>query len=148
HRMVADVMTPMPLITAPPGVRREEALRLLGQNKVEKLPLVDAEGRLCGLITVKDFAKSEKFPNAAKDDDGRLIVGAAVGVGEDAKQRAQALTDAGADFLIVDTSHGHAQGVLDMITQLKANVRVEVIGGNVATRAGAQAMIDVGADAI
>ncbi len=148
HRKVADVMTPMPLITAPPGVRREEALRLLGQNKVEKLPLVDAEGRLCGLITVKDFAKSEKFPNAAKDDDGRLIVGAAVGVGEDAKQRAQALTDAGADFLIVDTSHGHAQGVLDMITQLKANVRVEVIGGNVATRAGAQAMIDVGADAI
>ena len=148
HRRVTEVMTPMPLVTASPGVQREEALRLLGQNKVEKLPLVDAAGRLCGLITVKDFAKSEKFPSASKDDDGRLIVGAAVGVGEDAKQRAQALSDAGADFLIVDTAHGHAQGVLDMIVQLKANVRVEVIGGNVATRPGAQALIDVGADAV
>ena len=148
HRRVTEVMTPMPLVTASPGVHREEALRLLGQNKVEKLPLVDDRGRLCGLITVKDFAKSEKFPSASKDDDGRLIVGAAVGVGEDAKMRAQALSDAGADFLIVDTAHGHAQGVLDMIGQLKANVRVEVIGGNVATRSGAQALIDAGADAV
>jgi IMP dehydrogenase len=147
-RRVADVMTPMPLVTAPVGVGRAEALDLLSRNKVEKLPLVDTSGRLRGLITVKDFTKSEKFPHAAKDGGGRLIVGAAVGVGEDAKQRAQALAEAGADFLVVDTSHGHAQPVLDMVAQLKANVRVDVIGGNVATRAGAQALIDAGADAV
>jgi IMP dehydrogenase len=142
------VMTPMPLVTAPVGVPPDDALALLAQHKVEKLPLVDAAGRLRGLITVKDFAKSEKFPNATKDSGGRLVVGAAVGVGEDAKRRAQALTDAGADFLVVDTAHGHAQAVIDMIAQVKANVRVDVIGGNIATRAGAQALIDAGADAV
>jgi IMP dehydrogenase len=147
-RRVAEVMTPMPLVTATVGVGREEALRLLGSNKVEKLPLVDESGRLRGLITVKDFAKSEKFPNAAKDEAGRLIVGAAVGVGDDAKQRAEALVEAGVDFLVVDTAHGHSQAVLDMIGQIKANARVDVIGGNVATRAGAQALIDAGADAV
>jgi IMP dehydrogenase len=147
-RRVTEVMTPMPLVTAPVGVGRGEALRLLGRNKVEKLPLIDAAGRLRGLITVKDFTKSEKFPNATKDAAGRLVVGAAVGVGEDAKRRAQALTDAGVDFLVVDTAHGHAQAVLEMVTQLKANVSVDVIGGNVATRAGAQALVDAGADAV
>jgi IMP dehydrogenase len=147
-RRVTDVMTPMPLVTAPVGVRPDEALRLLKQHKVEKLPLVDEAGRLRGLITVKDFTKSEKFPNATKDTSGRLVVGAAVGVGEDAKRRAQALVETGVDFLIVDTSHGHQQLVLNMVAQLKANTDVEVIGGNVATRAGAQAMIDAGADGI
>jgi IMP dehydrogenase len=147
-RRVTEVMTPMPLITAPVGVRRDEALRLLSKNKVEKLPLVDSSGRLRGLITVKDFTKSERFPHATKDPEGRLVVGAAVGVGEDAKRRAQALTDAGADFLVVDTAHGHAQAVIDMIAQVKANVQVDVIGGNIATRAGAQALIDAGADAV
>ena len=147
-RRVAEVMTPMPLITAPVGVSRDEALRLLGRNKVEKLPLIDPAGRLRGLITVKDFTKSEKFPNATKDAEGRLVVGAAVGVGEDAKRRAQALTDVGVDFLVVDTAHGHAQAVLEMIAQVKSNVSVDVIGGNVATRAGAQALIDAGADAV
>ena len=147
-RPVAAVMTPMPLVTAPVGVAREEALRLLGSNKIEKLPLVDAAGRLCGLITVKDFTKSEKFPDATKDGAGRLVAGAAVGVGQDAKRRAQALIDAGADFLVVDTAHGHSQSVLDMVAQLKANAKVEVIGGNVATRAGAQALIEAGADAV
>jgi len=147
-RRVSDVMTPMPLVTAPVGVSRDDALRLLGSHKIEKLPLVDDAGRLRGLITVKDFAKSEQFPHAAKDSAGRLIVGAAVGVGEDAKVRAQALADAGVDFLVVDTSHGHSQAVLDMIAQLKANARVDIIGGNVATRAGAQALIDAGADAV
>jgi IMP dehydrogenase len=148
RRQVTQVMTPMPLVTAPVGVGRAEALALLGTHKVEKLPLVDAAGRLRGLITVKDFAKSEKFPSATKDGEGRLVVGAAVGVGEDAKARAQALTEAGVDFLVVDTAHGHHQGVLDMVAQLKANARVDVIGGNVATRAGAQALIDAGADAV
>ena len=147
-RRAGELMTPMPLITAPVGVSREQALRLLSENKVEKLPLVDAQGLLRGLITVKDFTKSEKFPNATKDAQGRLMVGAAVGVGEDAKRRAQALIDAGVDFLVVDTAHGHAQAVLNMIAQLKANARVEVIGGNVATRAGAQALIDAGSDAV
>ena len=122
-------MTPMPLVTAPVGVGRAEALALLGSNKVEKLPLVDAAGRLRGLITVKDFAKSEKFPSATKDGEGRLVVGAAVGVGEDAKARAQALVEAGVDFLVVDTAHGHSQAVLDMVAQLKANAKVDVIGG-------------------
>jgi len=131
------VMTPMPLVTAPVGVAPEEALRLLRRHKVEKLPLVDEAGRLRGLITVKDFTKSEKFPFATKDAAGRLVVGAAVGVGEDAKRRAQALTEAGADFL-----------VLDMVAQVKANSDTEVIGGNIATRAGAQALVDAGADGI
>src|SRR6202161_3920088 len=147
-RRVAEVMTPMPLITAPVGVAADEALRLLRQHKVEKLPLVDQAGRLRGLITVKDFTKSEKFPLATKDAAGRLVVGAAVGVGEDAKRRAQALTEAGADFLVVDTAHGHAQAVLDMIMQIKANSDTEVIGGNVATRAGARALVDAGADGV
>jgi IMP dehydrogenase len=148
RRRVAEIMTKMPLVTAPVGVTRPEALKLLSSKKVEKLPLVDDRGRLRGLITVKDFTKSEKFPNATKDAEGRLVVGAAVGVGDDAKQRAQALIEAGVDFLIVDTSHGHAQAVLDMVAQVKANSRVEVIGGNVATKAGAQALIDAGSDAV
>src|SRR5580658_8459197 len=148
RRGVTEVMTPMPLVTAPVGVPPDDALALLAQHKVEKLPLVDAAGRLRGLITVKDFTKSEKFPNATKDSGGRLVVGAAVGVGEDAKRRAQALTDAGADFLVVDTAHGHAQAVLTMVAQIKANTRLDVIGGNVATRSGAQAMIDAGADGV
>jgi IMP dehydrogenase len=147
-RPVAEVMTPMPLVTARVGVAAEEALRLLKEHKIEKLPLVDEGGRLRGLITVKDFTKSEKFPNATKDAGGRLVVGAAVGVGEDAKFRAQSLIDAGVDFLIVDTAHGHAQSVLDMVRQIKANADIEVIGGNIATRAGAQALIDAGVDGV
>ena len=147
-RPVTAVMSPMPLDTAPVGVSRADALALLAAHKVEKLPLIDPAGRLRGLITVKDFTKSEKFPLATKDAEGRLVVGAAVGVGEDAKRRAQALADAGADFLVVDTSHGHAQAVLDMVGEVKANVTVDVIGGNVATRAGAQALIDAGSDAV
>jgi IMP dehydrogenase len=147
-RPVSAVMTPMPLVTAPVGVTREIALELLRRHKVEKLPLTDDAGKLSGLITVKDFTKSEKFPSATKDAAGRLVVGAAVGVGEDAKHRAQALTEAGADFLVVDTAHGHAQAVIDMVAQVKANSRVDVIAGNVATRAGAQALIDAGADGV
>ncbi|MGO9077627.1 MAG: IMP dehydrogenase [Streptosporangiaceae bacterium] len=147
-RPVAEVMTSMPLVTAPEGVAADEALRLLAANKIEKLPLVDQAGRLRGLITVKDFAKSEKFPSATKDSGGRLVVGAAVGVGEDAKRRAQALIDAGADFLVVDTAHGHSRAVLEMVAKIKANSQVEVVGGNIATRAGAQALIDAGADAV
>ena len=148
NRSVTEVMTRMPLVTAKVGVARDEALRLLRQHKVEKLPLVDDASKLRGLITVKDFTKSEKFPNATKDAEGRLVVGAAVGVGEDSKRRAQALAEAGADFLVVDTAHGHSQAVLDMVAQLKGNLQVEIVGGNVASRAGTQALIDAGADGV
>ena len=147
-RRVQDVMTPMPLVTAPVGVDRDEAFRLLKRHKVEKLPLVDDRGRLRGLVTVKDFVKSEQFPDATKDADGRLIVGAAVGVGEDALQRAKTLVDAGVDFLVVDTAHGHQRAVLEVVAALKANTRIDVVGGNVATREGARALVDAGADGV
>ena len=149
-RRVAEVMTEPPLITAQVGVTAEAALGLLRRHKVEKLPLVDGHGRLRGLITVKDFVKTEKYPLATKDPDGRLLVGAAIGVGEDAKQRAQSLVDAGVDVLVVDTAHGHSRAVLEMVARLKAEVgdTIDVVGGNVATRAGAQALVDAGADAV
>ena len=147
-RLVRDVMTPMPLITAPVGVAKADALGLLAKHKVEKLPLVDGAGRLTGLITVKDFAKSEEFPFATKDSHGRLVVGAAVGVGEDAYKRAMTVVEAGVDFVVVDTAHGHARAVVDMVTRLKRDTSVDVVGGNVATRAGAQALVDAGADGV
>ncbi|MGH3678860.1 MAG: IMP dehydrogenase [Natronosporangium sp.] len=148
-RPARAVMTPMPLVTAPVGVTRPDALELLRRHKVEKLPLVDDAGRLRGLITVKDFAKSEQYPRATKDDAGRLRVAAAVGVGEDAFKRATALLDAGVDVLVVDTAHGHQRQVLEMVARLKtAAAQVDVVGGNVATFAGAQAMVQAGADAV
>jgi IMP dehydrogenase len=152
-RLVRDVMTPLPLVTAPVGVDPEDALALLKQHKIEKLPLVDPAGRLRGLITVKDFVKRDQFPNATKDVDGRLTVGAALGVGEDAYKRAGLLVDAGVDVLVVDTAHGHQRAVLDMVARVKkdfANVGhgVQVVGGNIATRSGAQALIDAGVDAV
>jgi len=147
-RPVREVMTPMPLVTAPVGVSADDALALLRQHKIEKLPLVDGSGRLRGLITVKDFAKSEAYPLATKDAGGRLVVGAAVGVGDDGYKRAMALVDAGVDMVVVDTAHGHAQTVLETVDRLKRVAQVEVVGGNVATRAGAQALVDAGADAV
>ncbi len=148
---VDEVMTPMPLITAPVGISREEATTLLRQHKRERLPIVDADGRLAGLITVKDFVKSEQFPHASKDGDGRLMVGAAIGYFGDAWQRATTLIEAGVDVLVADTAHGHVRLLLDMVRRLKtdpATKHVQVIGGNVATREGAQAFVDVGADAV
>jgi len=147
-RAVRDVMTPMPLVTAPVGVSDDEALDLLRRNKVEKLPLVDDAGRLRGLITVKDFTKRHQFPDASKDSAGRLLVAAAVGVGEESYKRARALVDAGVDILVVDTAHGHSTAVLEMVARLKRDVAVDVIGGNIATREGAQALIDAGADGV
>ena len=147
-RPVSEVMTPMPLVTGTPDMSGEAALDLLRRNKIEKLPLVDSDGRLTGMITVKDYVKSDRYPLATKDSAGRLMVGAAVGVGEDAYARAMALVDAGVDVLVVDTAHGHQQGVLDMVARLKRDTSVQVIGGNVATRGGAQALIDAGADAV
>jgi len=147
-RLVRDVMTKAPLITAPVGVNRVDALALLQSNKIEKLPIVDDAGRLRGLITVKDFAKSQEYPLATKDAEGRLVVGAAVGVGEDAYKRAMTLVDAGVDFLIVDTAHGHSRSVVEMVARLKGALSIDVIGGNVATGAAAQALVDAGADAV
>ena len=148
---VDEVMTYMPLITAPVGISREDATALLRKHKRERLPIVDAEGRLAGLITVKDFVKSEQFPNASNDGDGRLLVGAAVGYFGEAWQRATTLVDAGVDVLVVDTAHGHARLLLDMIKRLKddpATRHVQIVGGNVATRDGAQALVDAGVDAV
>ena len=150
-RPVGQVMTRMPLVTAPVGVSGEEALRLLARHKVEKLPIVDAEGRLEGLITLKDFVKADKYPNAAKDPQGRLRVGAAVGFFGDSWDRAMALVEVGADVIIVDTAHGHSKGVVDMIKRLKAEpaaAAVDIIGGNVATYAGAKALVEAGADGV
>ena len=147
-RPVREVMTPMPLVTAGPDVGKDQALLLLARHKVEKLPLVDGVGRLRGLITVKDFTKSEAFPNATKDRRGRLVVGAAVGVGEDAYKRALLLVEAGVDFVVVDTAHGHSRSVVEMVARLKNDTPVDVVGGNVATRAGAQALVDAGADGV
>jgi IMP dehydrogenase len=150
-RRVADVMTKMPLITGPVGIPAEDAMNLLARHKVEKLPLVDEAGILRGLITVKDFTKSEQYPLATKDDNGRLRVGAAIGFFDDAWKRAMALVDAGVDALFVDTANGHARGVLEMVARLKsesAAAHVDVIGGNVATRAGAQALVDAGVDGV
>ncbi|MDO5645724.1 MAG: IMP dehydrogenase [Dermabacter sp.] len=147
---VADVMT-RELHTAPSDVSHEDATAMLRRNKRERLPLVDADGILTGLITVKDFVKSEQFPNASKDSQGRLLIGAGVGFFGDSLERAGNLRDAGVDVLVVDTANGHARLALDMIRSLKkdpAFADVQVIGGNVATRAGAQALIDAGVDAV
>ncbi|WP_019875600.1 IMP dehydrogenase [Sporichthya polymorpha] len=152
-RIVRDVMTKAPLITAPVGTDRQEAFALLREHKIEKLPLIDDSGRLKGLITVKDFAKTEKYPHATKDASGRLVVGAAVGVGEDSYKRAMALVEAGVDLLVVDSAHGHSRAVLEMVARLRRELdangtEIDVVGGNVATREGAQALIDAGADGI
>ncbi|MDN5796707.1 MAG: IMP dehydrogenase [Intrasporangium sp.] len=149
--IVREVMTPMPLFTAPVDIDRESATRLLRQHKRERLPLVDEQGRLAGLITVKDFVKSEQYPDASKDGQGRLLVGAAVGYFGDSWVRASTLIEAGVDVLVVDTAHGHARLLLDMIKRLKsdpATSGTQVIGGNVATREGAQALVDAGVDAV
>jgi IMP dehydrogenase len=146
--LVSDLMTPMPLVIGHVGISREEAFALLAQHRVEKLPLVDDDGRLAGLITVKDFTKSEKYPWATKDDSGRLRVGAAVGVGEDSYKRARLLIEAGVDVLIVDTAHGHSRAVLDMVRRLKAEAAIDIIGGNIATGEAAAALIAAGADGV
>ncbi|HLS49995.1 MAG TPA: IMP dehydrogenase, partial [Actinomycetaceae bacterium] len=150
-RLVRDAMTPMPLVTGSVGISRDEASALLAKHKIEKLPLVDDDGRLAGLITVKDFVKSEQYPNATKDDGGRLRVGAAIGFFGDAWERATALVEAGVDVLVADTANGHARLLLEMVRRLKSDPamkHVQIIGGNVATREGAQALVDAGVDAV
>lgn len=148
---VDEVMTTEGLVTGPAGISRDDATVLLRRHKKERLPLVDEQGRLVGLITVKDFVKSEQFPHASNDGSGRLMVGAAIGYFGDAWERATTLIDAGVDVLVADTAHGHVRLLLDMVRRLKsdpATKHVQVIGGNVATRDGAQAFVDAGADAV
>src|ERR687892_1567191 len=145
---VSALMTSRNLVTAPVGTTLEEAEDILHRNKVEKLPVVDADGRLKGLITVKDISKRIKYPDATKDEQGRLRVGAAVGVGNDALERAAALVEAEVDVLVVDTAHGHSHGVLDVVRTIKRDHEIEVIAGNVSTGEGALALLDAGADAV
>jgi IMP dehydrogenase len=145
---VSAVMTTRELVTAPTGTTLGEAEAILRRHKIEKLPIVDADGRLSGLITVKDIQKRVDYPTATKDAQGRLRVAAAVGVGPDALERAQALADAGADALVVDTAHGHSVSVVEMVRRLKDSLDVELIAGNIATADAAAALIEAGADAV
>jgi IMP dehydrogenase len=145
---VSALMTSGNLVTAPLGTTLDEASEILHRNKIEKLPVVDADGVLKGLITVKDISKRLEYPDATKDDQGRLRVGAAVGVGTDALERAAALVAAEVDVLVVDTAHGHSHGVLEVVRTITGAHDVEVVAGNVATGDGALALVDAGADAV
>jgi IMP dehydrogenase len=145
---VSALMTSRDLVTAPVGTTLAEAEAILHRHKIEKLPVVDSDGVLKGLITVKDIQKRIEFPKATKDEQGRLRVGAAVGVGTDAWERAGALVDAGVDVLVVDTAHGHSASVPEMVRRIKSELDVEVIAGNVATAEATEALIDAGADAV
>ena len=148
ERPISEFMTHAPLVTAPLGTTLEQAQSILRRHKIEKLPVVDANGILKGLITVKDIQKKTQYPNATKDDKGRLRVAAAVGVGPDSEERAAALIEAGADALVVDTAHGHTRGVIMTVKRLKARFGVPIVGGNVATADGARALLDAGVDAV
>jgi len=146
---IAEVMTKDNLVTASPGTTLEEAKRILHKNRIEKLPVVDGEGMLRGLVTIKDINKQIQYPNACKDELGRLRVGAAVGTSVDKMDRARALVEAGVDVLVVDTAHGHSEGVLKTVEQLKeAFADVDVIAGNVVTADGTRDLIAAGADAV
>ncbi len=148
NQPIFQVMTSERLVTAPQGTTLDEASEILHRHKVEKLPVVDENGYLTGLITVKDIQKKIQYPNATKDERGRLRVGAAIGVGKDAEERAEALVASGVDLLIVDTAHGHNIGVIDMVRRMKAAHPIPIVAGNIATGAAAGALIDAGADAV
>ena len=146
--LVSDRMTGKNLITVKKGTTLNEAKSVLQEHRIEKLLVIDDDGTLCGLITVKDILKKENHPNAGTDKHGRLLVAAAIGVSSDTMERAQALVNANVDALVVDTAHGHSKGVLETVKKLKSRLNVDIIAGNVATAAGTQALIDVGVDAV
>jgi IMP dehydrogenase len=149
ERLIGDIMTRDPLFTVPVGTKLEQARELLHRHKVEKLLVVDDRFMLKGLITVKDIQKSIKYPNACKDELGRLRVGAAIGVGRDAMERAEALVGAHVDVLVIDTAHGHAQGVLDMVRRVRRQYpNVDLVAGNVATAEATEALASLGVDAV
>jgi len=143
---IADVMTKAPLVTAKPGITLDDAAKVLQEHKIEKLPIVDENDVLQGLVTIKDIEKREQFPNANKDEHGRLRVGAAIGVGQ--IDRATALVEAGVDVVVLDSAHGHSQGIIDTLKLIKKTLDVDVIAGNIASAAAAQDLIDAGADAV
>jgi IMP dehydrogenase len=148
-RPLSEAMTKDGLITAPVGTSLDEAEQIMGKHRIEKLPVVEKDGTLIGLITVKDIHKRRQYPNAAKDNEGRLLVAAAIGAGGDFLQRAKALIDAGVDALIVDTAHGHSQGVLDATAKVReAFPQIQLVAGNIATEAAAKALIERGVDGI
>ncbi len=146
--LVSDRMTGKNLITVKKGTTLNEAKSVLQEHRIEKLLVIDDEGTLCGLITVKDILKKENHPNAGTDKHGRLLVAAAIGVSSDTMERAQALVNANVDALVVDTAHGHSKSVLETVKKLKSRLNVDIIAGNVATAAGTQALIDAGVDAV
>jgi len=143
---VKEVMTPAPLITANEGITLEDASKMLQKHKVEKLPIVDENQKLKGLVTIKDILKKEQYPNANKDQYGRLRVGAAIGVGQ--IDRATALVEAGVDVIVLDSAHGHSQGIIDTLKEIKSKLDIDVIAGNIATGAAAKDLIEAGADAV
>ncbi|WP_409296383.1 IMP dehydrogenase [Peribacillus sp. SCS-26] len=146
---ISDVMTKEDLVTAPVGTNLEQAEKILQKYKIEKLPLVDSEGVLKGLITIKDIEKVIEFPNSAKDSQGRLLAGAAVGVTKDTMKRVERLAAASVDVIVVDTAHGHSQGVLDTVQQIRETYpELSIIAGNVATAEGTRALIEAGADVV
>lgn len=146
---VSTIMTSDGLVTASLGTTLEDAERILHEHRIEKLPIVDAAGLLVGLMTVKDISKKQKYPLAAKDDQGRLLVGAGVGIASDTLERVAALVDAGVDVVVVDTAHGHSKGVIAMVSSVKSTYpTLQVIAGNIGTGEAAQALIDAGADAV
>ncbi len=145
---LSNFMTSEGLVTAPVGTTLDEAKRILAKHRIEKLPLVDEQGHLKGLITVKDIQKKRDYPNAATDQRGRLLCAAAIGVGKDAEARARALIDAGVDVIAIDTAHGHSKGVISTLPAIKKLGNVCVIAGNVVTQAGVKALVDAGADAV
>ncbi|HHW74353.1 MAG TPA: IMP dehydrogenase [Firmicutes bacterium] len=148
-RLIGDVMTKEGLVTAPEGTTLQQAQEVLRQHKVEKLPIVDAEFNLKGLITIKDIEKTIQFPRSAKDSGGRLLAAAAVGVGREGLYRVEALVEAGVDLVVVDSAHGHAQPVADMVSAVKGRFPdLQVVAGNVATAEGARDLINAGADAV
>ena len=145
-QLAGDVMTKMPLVTGIEGTTLEEASQEMHKNKIEKLPIIDANGKLKGLITIKDIKKKVAYPNATKDSHGRLLVGAAIGVGQ--LDRAKALVEAGVDVLVLDSAHGHSKGILDTVKQIKEELDIQVIAGNVATAEATEDLIKCGADAV
>lgn len=144
--LVKDRMTKAPLITAPKGCTLDDAEKIFSQNRVEKLPIVDKDGRLDGLITIKDLKKRKEYPNANKDRYGRLCVAAAIGVGQ--IDRAKALVDAGVDVIVIDSAHGHSKGIIDTLREVKANFKVDVVAGNIANPAAVKDLAEAGADGI
>ncbi|HJR52194.1 MAG TPA: IMP dehydrogenase [Gemmatimonadota bacterium] len=148
-RPIADVMTAEELVTAPAGTTLDDAEAIMGRHKIEKLPIVDGEGRLQGLVTVKDILKRRRFPRASKDERGRLIAAAAIGIGRETPERAHALVEAGVDVLVVDTAHGHSESVLKTVEKVRQSFPdARIVAGNVATAEGARALIERGVDAV